>query len=80
MITKHCIVVAEDDPDEVLLLRWALKQAGFDHEFIDLNDGEVTNEYLTAFDFRFRSFSSWILKCRRGMASRFLPGWRRARI
>jgi DNA-binding response OmpR family regulator len=46
MITKHCIVVAEDDPDEVFLLRWAFKQAGFDHEFIDLNDGEVTIEYL----------------------------------
>src|SRR5260370_23782131 len=46
MITKQCIAVAEDDRDEVFLLRWAFKQAGLDHEFIELHDGEATIEYL----------------------------------
>src|SRR5260370_7269236 len=57
MITKQCIAVAEDDRDEVFLLRWAFKQAGLDHEFFELHDGEATIEYLGGtppYDERFR--------------------------
>ena len=47
MNTKHCVAVAEDDRDEVFLLRWAFEKAGLDHQFIELNDGEAIIAYLS---------------------------------
>ena len=46
MTTKHCVLLAEDDRDEVYLARWAFQTAGLPHEIIDVPDGAVTIEYL----------------------------------
>ena len=46
MITKHCVLLAEDNLDEVYLLRWAFRRAGLPHETIEVRDGVVTMEYL----------------------------------
>ncbi|SRR6266404_2042016 len=46
MMTKHCILLAEDDRDEVYLARWAFRNAGLPHQIIDVPDGAVTIEYL----------------------------------
>src|SRR5882672_4525205 len=46
MITKHCVLVAEDNPDEVYLLRRAFRRAGLPHEIIEVRDGVATIEYL----------------------------------
>ena len=46
MITKHCVLLAEDNPDEAYLLRRAFRQAGLPHEIIEVRDGVATIEYL----------------------------------
>ena len=46
MITKHCVLLAEDNPDEAYLLRRAFRQAGLPHEIIEVRDGVATMEYL----------------------------------
>ncbi len=46
MTTKHCVLLAEDDRDEVYLARWAFLNAGLPHQIIDVPDGAVTIEYL----------------------------------
>ena len=46
MMTKHCVLLAEDDPDEIYLFRWAFRQAGLPHEIIEVPDGAATIEYL----------------------------------
>src|SRR5258706_11064320 len=46
MITKHCILLAEDDRDEVFLLRRAFRQAGLPHDIFEVRDGAATIEYL----------------------------------
>src|SRR5207248_9188486 len=44
--TKHCVLLAEDDRDEVFLLRWAFRQAGLPHHIIYVPDGVAMIEYL----------------------------------
>src|SRR5437868_3466591 len=46
MTYKPCVLVADDDPDEVYLLRWAFHRAGINHELIELRDGALTVDYL----------------------------------
>src|SRR6266446_6942565 len=57
MTNSQCVLVADDDPDEIFLLRWAFKQAQLTHQITDLPDGEETVEYLKGtppFDDRIR--------------------------
>src|SRR5437867_6156527 len=46
MTTKHCVLLADDDRDEVYLARWAFRNAGLPHQIIDVPDGAATIEYL----------------------------------
>ena len=46
IMTKHCVLLADDDKDEVYLLRWAFRQAGLHHQIVDVPDGAVAIEYL----------------------------------
>jgi|SRR5439155_4046498 len=41
------VLVAEDDCDDVYLLRWAFKGAGLDPRVIDVSDGAVAIDYLS---------------------------------
>ncbi len=57
MTNRPCVLVADDDPDEIFLLRWAFKRAGLTHELRDLSDGAAIVEYLNGappFDDRVR--------------------------
>ena len=40
------VLVAEDDRDDVYLLRWAFGRAGLDPQIIDVSDGAVAIDYL----------------------------------
>ncbi|PYJ08784.1 MAG: two-component system response regulator [Verrucomicrobia bacterium] len=42
----RCILVAEDDADDVFLLRRALQKAGLGHRLLDVADGQRVVEYL----------------------------------
>ncbi len=42
----RCILVAEDDADDVFLLRRACQKAGLGHRVMDVVDGESVVEYL----------------------------------
>ena len=46
MTTKHGVLLAEDDRNEVDSTCWALQHAGLPHQIIDLPDRPVTIEYL----------------------------------
>src|ERR1041384_3501022 len=43
---SRCILVAEDDADDVFLLRRALRKAGLSHRVVDVFDGTVVISYL----------------------------------
>jgi len=45
-MTKQCVLLADDDKDEVYLLRWAFRHAGLHHQIIDVPDGAAMIEYL----------------------------------
>ena len=38
--------MAEDDKDEVFLLRWAFRKAGLPHEILEVRDGVAAMDYL----------------------------------
>jgi len=44
--SSRCILVAEDDADDVFLLRRALRKAGLSHRVVDVFDGTVVISYL----------------------------------
>src|SRR2546428_6788829 len=44
---RSCVLVAEDDQDDVFLLRRAFQKAGLLHQIINVPDGERTIEYLS---------------------------------
>jgi len=46
MTTKHCVLLEEDDRNEVDSLCWAFQHAGLPHQIIDLPDRPLTIEYL----------------------------------
>lgn len=46
------ILLVEDDPDDVLLTKRALRKNGFDHSVIVARDGEEAIEYLIGLDGR----------------------------
>jgi len=57
MKNAGCVLLAEDDGDDVFLLNLAFRRAGVAHILIDLPDGERTVEYLKGsppFDDRLR--------------------------
>jgi CheY-like chemotaxis protein len=45
-MTKQCVLLADDDKDEVYLLRWAFRHAGLQHKLIAVPDGAAVIEYL----------------------------------
>src|SRR5437773_3961985 len=46
MNKECCVLVADDDRDDVFFLRRAFRHAGLAEDVIDLPDGEKTVEYL----------------------------------
>jgi len=47
MDDRNFVLVAEDDRDDVYLLRWAFGRAGLDPQIIDVSDGAVAIDYLS---------------------------------
>lgn len=43
---NHLILMADDDPDDCLMAHDALDQAGVEHCFVEVNDGEQLMDYL----------------------------------
>ena len=46
MTTKPCLLIADDDPGDIFLLRRAFRRAFLDCEIIDVYDGEQAVKYL----------------------------------
>jgi len=46
MADTNFVLVAEDDRDDVYLLRWAFGRAGLDPQIIDVSDGALAIDYL----------------------------------
>lgn len=46
-MAKSCILLVEDDPNDVLLLKYAFQQAGITNRLEVVGDGQEAIEYLT---------------------------------
>jgi CheY-like chemotaxis protein len=47
MNNKPCLLVADDDPGDVFLLRRAFRRAALECEIVEVHDGEQAVEYLS---------------------------------
>lgn len=48
MTTMGSVLLAEDDRDEIFLLRWAFQRARLGHQIFEVSDGVGAIEYLSA--------------------------------